>query len=138
MKISSRKRRLASMPLEAVWQALMSPDAIKEYMFGARVDSDGREGSRPEHYHTVTIDLTGNGIRIEVMLAQDHNATVAARMHSEKNWKMMLGGLKKYVVKWAGSERGAGMSPAPRLTRTLPLWAVHRALRLALGTALAA
>jgi hypothetical protein len=29
----------------AVWQALISPDAIKEYMFGARVDSDWREGS---------------------------------------------------------------------------------------------
>jgi hypothetical protein len=54
----------------------------------------------PEHYHTVTIDLTGNGIRTEVMLAQDHNATEAARMHSEKNWKMMLDGLKKYVEKW--------------------------------------
>ena len=30
---------------QTVWQALMSPDAIKEYMFGARVDSDWREGS---------------------------------------------------------------------------------------------
>ncbi len=33
------------------------------------------------------------------MLAQDHNVTEAARMHSEKNWKMMLDGLKKYVEK---------------------------------------
>jgi hypothetical protein len=33
------------------------------------------------------------------MLAQDHNATEAARMHSEKNWKMMLDGLKKFVEK---------------------------------------
>ena len=32
-------------PRQAVWQALMNPDAIKEYMFGARVDSDWREGS---------------------------------------------------------------------------------------------
>jgi len=125
---------------QTVWQALMSPDAIKEYMFGARVDSDWREGSpiswrgewqgqsyvdkgiilqvspehrlqyshysalsglpdTPEHYHTVTIDLAGNGTRTEVMLAQDHNATEAARMHSEKNWKIMLDGLKKYVEK---------------------------------------
>ena len=53
----------------------------------------------PEHYHTVTIDLTGNGTRTEVMLAQDHNVTEAARVHSEKNWKMMLDGLKKYVEK---------------------------------------
>jgi len=125
---------------QAVWQALMSPDAIKEYMFGARVDSDWREGSpislkgewqgksyedkgtilqvrperrlqyshysplsglpdTPEHYHTVTIELAGNGTETEVMLAQDHNATEAARMHSEKNWKMMLDGLKKFVEK---------------------------------------
>ena len=122
----------------AVWQALISPDAIKEYMFGARVDSDWREGSpiswkgewqgksyedkgtllqvshehrlqyshysplsglpdTPEHSHTVTIDLTANGTGTDVTLAQDHNATEAARMHSEKNWKMMLDGLKKYV-----------------------------------------
>ena len=53
----------------------------------------------PEHYHTVIIDLAGNGTRTEVMLAQDHHTTEAARMHSEKNWKMMLDGLKKYVEK---------------------------------------
>lgn len=48
--------------------------------------------------HTVTIDLPGNGTGTDVTLAQDHNATEAARMHSEKNGKMMmLDGLKKYV-----------------------------------------
>ena len=101
---------------QTVWQALMSPGAIKEYMFGAHVDSDWREGSpiswkgewqgksyedkgtilqvRPERF-----ELAGNGTETEVMLAQDHNATEAARMHSEKNWKIMLEGLKKYVEK---------------------------------------
>jgi hypothetical protein len=54
---------------------------------------------KPEHYHTVTIDLAGNGTGTEVILVQDHNATEAARAHSEKNWKLMLGGLKKFVEK---------------------------------------
>lgn len=52
---------------------------------------------RPENYHTVTIDLSGENGRTHVSLAQDHNATEEARAHSEENWRMMLGGLKKYV-----------------------------------------
>lgn len=138
----------------AVWRALLSPDAIKEYMFGARVESDWREGSsivwkgdwqdksykdkgillqvrpefrlqyshfsprsglpdKPEHYHTVTIDLVGNGTRTDVMLAQDHNATEDARRHSERNWKMMLEGLKRFVEQGSGGQPGAGTRPAP-------------------------
>jgi len=54
---------------------------------------------KPEHYHTVTIDLSGNGTQTEVMLTQNHNATEAARTHSEKNWNLMLEGLKKFVEK---------------------------------------
>ncbi len=127
-------------PRHAVWQALLNPLAIKEYMFGALVTSDWREGSsiswtgewqgksyedkgvllqvrpdhrlqyshfsplsglpdKPEHYHTITIDLAGNGTGTEVMLAQDHNPTEAARMHSEQNWRKMLEGLKRFVEK---------------------------------------
>jgi hypothetical protein len=48
---------------------------------------------QPRRGLRVTIDLARNGIGTEVMLAQDHNATEAARIHSEKNWKMMLDGL---------------------------------------------
>jgi uncharacterized protein YndB with AHSA1/START domain len=125
---------------EAVWEALTSPEAIKEYMFGTRVEADWHEGGpiswkgqwqgksyedkgtilqckpaqrlqyshysplsglpdKPEHYHTVTIDLAGNGTGTEVMLTQNHNATEAARAHSENNWKQMLEGLKKFVEK---------------------------------------
>src|SRR5262245_37807864 len=124
-------------PRHAVWEALVNPDAVREYMFGARVVSDWREGSpilwrgewqgkhyedkgiilqikpdrrlqysrfsplsglpdKPEHYHTVTIDLAGDGTT-EVTLAQDRNTSEEARVHSEKNWKMMLEGLKKFV-----------------------------------------
>ena len=52
---------------------------------------------RPENYHTVTIELSGNGNQTDVTLTQDHNATEAERAESEKNWKMMLTELKKYL-----------------------------------------
>ena len=52
---------------------------------------------RPENYHTVTIDLSGENGRTHVSLTQDHNATDEARAHSEENWRMMLSGLKKFV-----------------------------------------
>ena len=51
----------------------------------------------PENYHTVTIDLTGNGEQTNVALSQDKNATEEARDHSQKNWAMMLEGLKKLL-----------------------------------------
>ncbi len=51
----------------------------------------------PENYHTVTIELTGDGSRTDVTLSQDNNATEEGREHSEKNWSMMLQGLKKLV-----------------------------------------
>lgn len=33
-------------PKDRVWEALIAPDAIKQYMFGADVESDWREGSQ--------------------------------------------------------------------------------------------
>ncbi len=49
---------------------------------------------RPENYHTVTIRLAADGDRTFVELSQDNNETDEARKHSEKNWQMMLEGLK--------------------------------------------
>jgi hypothetical protein len=37
------------------------------------------------------------GSRTRVTLAQDNNPTELACEHSEKNWSMMLVGLKKFV-----------------------------------------
>jgi uncharacterized protein YndB with AHSA1/START domain len=123
---------------EKVWDALVTPAAIKQYMFGTNVFSDWREGSpivwkgewqgkryedkgvirqvspgralqythfsplsglpdRPENYHTVTIQLSAEGTHTRVSLTQDNNPTEEARSHSEKNWGMMLDGLKKFV-----------------------------------------
>jgi len=125
-------------PSENVWNALVNPEAIKQYMFGTNVVSDWHEGSaivwkgewqgrsyedkgtilqlkpgrtlqythfsplsglpdKPENYHTVTIELSAEGNQTRVSLAQDNNATEEARAHSEKNWEMMLAGLKKFA-----------------------------------------
>ena len=51
----------------------------------------------PENYHTVTIDLSGDGTGTHVTLVQDKNETEEARAHSQQNWVMVLEGLKKYV-----------------------------------------
>jgi uncharacterized protein YndB with AHSA1/START domain len=125
-------------PLPKVWNALIDPDAIKQYMFGATVTSDWEPGSpitwkgewkgkpyedkgrilaiepprriryshfsplsglpdRPESYHTVTIDLTGEDGRTLVSLSQDGNDTERARDRSEQNWHLMLQGLKRLL-----------------------------------------
>jgi uncharacterized protein YndB with AHSA1/START domain len=51
----------------------------------------------PSNYHTVTITLTSEDEGVWVALTQDKNDNDQARKHSEKNWMMMLEGLKKYV-----------------------------------------
>jgi uncharacterized protein YndB with AHSA1/START domain len=125
-------------PPREVWTALVTPSAIKQYMFGTTVSSDWREGSpitwkgewqgkayedkgvirqltpekalqythfspmsglpdKPENYHTVTIQLSSEGAGTRVSLTQDNNPTEESRAHSEKNWTMMLEGLKKFV-----------------------------------------
>lgn len=38
-------RKVIQVPLEQVWEALVTPKMIKEYMFGANVISDWEEGS---------------------------------------------------------------------------------------------
>jgi uncharacterized protein YndB with AHSA1/START domain len=125
-------------PAAQVWDALVNPAAIKQYMFGTNVISDWKKGSsilwkgewngksyedkgvirklkpgrtlqythfsplsglpdRPENYHTVTIQLAAEGDKTRVSLTQDKNPTEEARAHSESNWGMMLGGLKKFI-----------------------------------------
>jgi uncharacterized protein YndB with AHSA1/START domain len=52
----------------------------------------------PENYHTVRIEISPEGAnRSRVSLTQDNNETKEALEESEKNWKVMLDGLKKYV-----------------------------------------
>jgi uncharacterized protein YndB with AHSA1/START domain len=51
----------------------------------------------PENYHTVTVELFPDGARTRVELSQNNNPTPKAREHSERNWEMMLAGLKRFV-----------------------------------------
>jgi len=51
----------------------------------------------PENYHNVTVDVTGQDGAVHVTLSQDNNKTRAARDDSQKNWEMMLKGLKNAV-----------------------------------------
>ena len=53
----------------------------------------------PENHHTVTIELSAEGAQTRVSLSQDNNPSEEAREQSEKNWKMMLEGLKKLLEK---------------------------------------
>jgi uncharacterized protein YndB with AHSA1/START domain len=52
---------------------------------------------KPENYHTVTITLAPEGNGTRVSLSQDNNANENEREHSQKNWEMMLGSLKKFL-----------------------------------------
>ena len=51
----------------------------------------------PDNYHTVTVELSEHADGTRISLSQDNNATEQAREHSEKNWNMVLAGLKKVV-----------------------------------------
>jgi uncharacterized protein YndB with AHSA1/START domain len=125
-------------PVAKVWEALVSPKLIKQYMFGTNVVTDWKEGSPivwhgewqgkayedkgtilkieqervlqyshfsplsgqpdvPENYHTVTIVLSGKGQHTTVTFTQDNNESEEVREHSEKNWQMMIEGLKKLL-----------------------------------------
>jgi uncharacterized protein YndB with AHSA1/START domain len=134
-------------PKERVWDALVDPKAIRQYMFGAQVVSDWKEGSPitwkgewqgaqyedkgkilqlkpgrilqyshfsplsglpdiPENYHTVTIELSSDGVKTHISLSQDHNSSDEERQHSEGNWVMMLENLKKLVEQSSGYPTG--------------------------------
>jgi hypothetical protein len=51
----------------------------------------------PASYHTVNIELSGEGERTRLALTQDQNPTEEARDHSENNWRTMLDALKKFL-----------------------------------------
>ena len=127
-------------PLAKVWQALITPAMIKQYMFGTDAVSTWEEGAPivwrgewegkpyedkgqilqmqaphrlqythfsplagqpdvPENYHTVTIEVSTQGAGTRITLTQDNNATADEQAQAEKNWGMMLDGLKKFLEK---------------------------------------
>ena len=125
-------------PAADVWEALVTPAAIKMYMFDATVTSDWVLGSPivwigewhgrafedkgiilqivrervlefshfsplagvadlPENYHIVTVRLSSDAAQTRVSLCQDNNLTDEAREGAERNWSVMLSGLKYFV-----------------------------------------
>ncbi len=128
-------------PIAKVWDALVNPQVIKRYMFGATAVSDWKEGSpivwkgewkgkpfedkgrilelrpeerlryshfsplsgapdKPENYHQVTIELSkqeDQEDQVRLDLSQNNNKTKEARDESQRNWAMMLEGVKKAV-----------------------------------------
>lgn len=51
----------------------------------------------PENHQTVSVDLSSDGRSTLVSLSQDNNPTEEARDHSEKNWSLILAGMKKLL-----------------------------------------
>lgn len=51
----------------------------------------------PENYHTVKVELLGDGTHTHVTLTQTNNSTKEAQEHSEQNWNAMLESMKKIV-----------------------------------------
>jgi len=89
-----------------VWDALVNPKKIKEYLFGTDTVSDWKVGSRitykgvwqgdkPENYATVTYELAKKEGGTLVSLTQDNCKTEEQKKHLEENWGMVLEGLKK-------------------------------------------
>ena len=53
----------------------------------------------PEYNHVVTVELSGNDSLTIISLSQDNNPTEQARVHSQKNWELMLESMKKLLEK---------------------------------------
>ncbi len=51
----------------------------------------------PENYSTVIYELFSKGEGTELVVTQDNNLNEESRLHSEKNWKMVLEALKKLL-----------------------------------------
>ncbi|HEY8180798.1 MAG TPA: SRPBCC domain-containing protein [Thermoanaerobaculia bacterium] len=137
-KLVAKASTTIQAPAAKVWDALVTPATIKQYMFGTTVASDFKKGSpitwkgewqgkkyedkgvildlqpkrrlayshfsplsglpeKPENFHNVTIELVDKGKQTLVSLSQDNNANEKERDHSQKNWEMMLSGLKKLL-----------------------------------------
>jgi uncharacterized protein YndB with AHSA1/START domain len=121
-----------------VWDALINPEMVKQYLFGTNVQSDWKKGSpitytgewegkkyedkgtilevepekyllstywssmsgtpdAPENYQKVGYTLTPEGEGTKLTITQENAKTQEAADHSNKNWEMVLGGLKKLM-----------------------------------------
>ncbi len=122
-------------PIGRVWKALVDPQDVAQYMMGARMTTDWKEGSPIEwkgewegkayedhgkvlgvlepdllkyshrsgsttgtrEEHIITIELRETAGVTHLRLTQDNNADQEACERAEKNWTMILDGLKKLL-----------------------------------------
>ena len=52
---------------------------------------------KPENYKTVGYELASEGEKTKLTITQDNNASQEEAAEAEKNWKMVLEGIKKLV-----------------------------------------
>jgi len=73
-----------------------NPTQILQYSHYSPMSS---QPDAPENYHKVTIELEEKANKTNVVLTQDKNGSEKEQQESQKNWQMMLEGLKKTVEK---------------------------------------
>jgi uncharacterized protein YndB with AHSA1/START domain len=137
-KVIAKATATINAPASKVWDALVKPELIKQYLYGTDVTTDWKVGSpitykgvwqgkayedkgkvvqfvpgklivstfwssleslpdTPENYKTVRYELAGQGNQTLLTITQDNNASEADARHSEQNWQMVLGGIKKLL-----------------------------------------
>ena len=89
-------------PTGKVWNALINPAAIKQYnpeklLQYSHFSPLSGLPDLPENVHLVTVELSPEGNQTRVTLTQDKNESEEEKKHSEENWGMMLGAMKKYI-----------------------------------------
>jgi uncharacterized protein YndB with AHSA1/START domain len=72
------------------------PDRILQYSYFSPLSG---VPDLPENYHIVTMELSKDGKSTILKVSQDNNQNEKFRAQSEKNWGVMLQGLKKLLEK---------------------------------------
>jgi uncharacterized protein YndB with AHSA1/START domain len=137
-KLSARKSVAIHAPKEKVWEALTSPDQIRQYLFGTEAITNWKKGSpityrgvwegkpyeekgtiidivpnkllhttylaagkedKPENYSNVIYIIAEHDGETTVNISQDNILTEEERQRSEKNWGLVLQGMKKMLEK---------------------------------------
>ena len=110
---TARVSLIINAPRAKVWDALVDPQKIKQYILASDVVSEWREGSsivwksefngkpfrasqavRESDYHRVTIELSGEGAQTHLSLIEHGNATERELAHSQGGWQLALGNMK--------------------------------------------
>ncbi|MCY7409583.1 MAG: SRPBCC domain-containing protein [Chitinophagales bacterium] len=130
--------KVIAAPKSKVWDAIINPEIIKQYLFGTEAKSDWKVGStitysgmwegksyedkgnilametekffkynywssmsgtedKPENYAEITYELSEEPEGTLFTLSQSAIPTQELHDHHEKNWKMVLEGMKKVI-----------------------------------------